>query len=38
MLCKIDRVVPCIYRDKHASLACAARLADTLCPPEVSFG
>ena len=26
----------CIY--KRASLACAARLADTLCPPEAPFG
>ena len=24
--------------DKRASLACAARLADTLCPPEAPFG
>ena len=24
--------------NKRASLACAARLADTLCPPEVPFG
>ena len=23
---------------KRASLACAARLADTLCPPEAPFG
>ena len=23
---------------KRASLACTARLADTLCPPEVPFG
>ena len=27
-----------IYIYKRASLACAARLADTLCPPEASFG
>ena len=24
--------------NKRASLACAARLADTLCPPEAPFG
>ena len=24
--------------DKRASLACAARLADTSCPPEAPFG
>ena len=24
--------------DKRASNACAARLADTLCPPEAPFG
>ena len=30
MLCKVDIVVPCIYIDKRASLACAARLADTV--------
>ena len=27
-----------LYRHKRASLACAARLADTLCPPEAPFG
>ena len=27
-----------IYTYKRASLACAARLADTLCPPEAPFG
>ena len=27
-----------IYIYKRASLACAARLADTLCPPEAPFG
>ena len=27
-----------IYIYKRASLACAARLADTLCPPETPFG
>ena len=26
------------YTYKRASLACAARLADTLCPPEAPFG
>ena len=26
------------YHYKRASLACAARLADTLCPPEAPFG
>ena len=26
------------YYYKRASLACAARLADTLCPPEAPFG
>ena len=26
------------YRNKRASLACAARLADTSCPPEAPFG
>ena len=31
---------PSIYYHiyKRASLACAARLADTLCPPEAPFG
>ena len=24
--------------NKRASLACAARMADTLCPPEATFG
>ena len=28
----------CIYIYKRASLACAARLADTSCPPEAPFG
>ena len=28
----------CINRDKRTSLACAARLADTKCPPEAPFG
>ena len=27
-----------IYIYKRASLACAARLSDTKCPPEASFG
>ena len=27
-----------IYIYKRASLACAARLADTSCPPEAPFG
>ena len=27
-----------IYTYKRASLACAARLADTPCPPEAPFG
>ena len=27
-----------VYIYKRASLACAARLADTLCPPEAAFG
>ena len=27
-----------IYIYKRASLVCAARLADTLCPPEAPFG
>ena len=27
----------CIYIYKRASLACAARLADTLCPPDTPF-
>ena len=27
-----------IYYYKRASLACAARLADTMCPPEAPFG
>ena len=27
-----------IYIYKRASLACAVRLADTLCPPEAPFG
>ena len=27
-----------IYTYKRASLACAPRLADTLCPPEAPFG
>ena len=27
-----------LYVYKRASLACAARLADTLCPPEAPFG
>ena len=27
-----------IYKYKRASFACAARLADTLCPPEAPFG
>ena len=27
-----------IIINKRASLACAARLADTLCPPEAPFG
>ena len=27
-----------LYLYKRASLACAARLADTLCPPEAPFG
>ena len=27
-----------IKLNKRASLACAARLADTLCPPEAPFG
>ena len=26
------------YKYKRASLACAARLADTSCPPEAPFG
>ena len=28
----------CFNINKRASLACAARLADTLCPPETPFG
>ena len=34
------RIYICIYVYiyKRASLACAARLADTLCPPEAPFG
>ena len=27
-----------LYIHKRASLACAARLADTKCPPEAPFG
>ena len=27
-----------VYSYKRASLACAARLADTVCPPEAPFG
>ena len=27
-----------VHLYKRASLACAARLADTLCPPEAPFG
>ena len=27
-----------VFNDKRASLACAARLTDTLCPPEAPFG
>ena len=33
-----NQFVTDIYIYKRASLACAARLADTLCPPEGSFG
>ena len=31
-------IVSCFTHYKRASLACAARLADTLCPPEAPFG
>ena len=31
-------IVSCYNWNKRASLACAARLADTLCPPEAPFG
>ena len=27
-----------LINNKRASLACAARLADTLCPPDAPFG
>ena len=30
--------VQSIYIYKHASLACAAQLANTSCPPEAPFG
>ena len=33
-----NQFVTDIYIYKRASLACAARLADTLCPPEAPFG
>ena len=33
-----NQFVTDIYIYKLASLACAARLADTLCPPEAPFG
>ena len=33
-----NQFVTDIYINKRASLACAARLADTLCPPEAPFG
>ena len=32
-----NQFVTDIYIYKRASLACAARLADTLCPPEAPF-
>ena len=37
---KIDKFgdCSCDIDYKRASLACAARLADTLCPPEAPFG
>ena len=45
MYIKVERVLIytiihdrfCLYHHKRASLACAARLADTLCPPEAAF-
>ena len=33
-----NQFVTDIYIYKRASLACAARLADTSCPPEAPFG
>ena len=37
---KIDKLgdFSCDKDYKRASLTCAARLADTLCPPEAPFG
>ena len=37
LLLKLDYCIY-IYIYKRASLVCAARLADTLCPPEAPFG
>ena len=34
----LNQFVTDIYIYKRASLACAARLADTSCPPEAPFG
>ena len=35
---KTQLMFVCLYIYKRASLACAARLADTKCPPEAPFG
>ena len=36
--CFFNQFATDIYIYKRASLACAARLADTSCPPEAPFG
>ena len=38
IICLLFDSVSRLFINKRASLACTARLADTLCPPEAPFG